>query len=332
MRGASSRPTTVTAPGDVGFSSWLQAAAQLCRIETGAYPLTPGRLVYLLKLKFGDGLRVAWYRDVVRPRILSTPPVYTPDGRCEIHVLTSEADWLNLLWALKSFYRVAGPRYGLCIHDDGTLGAGARAALREAFPAARLITRAESDARVNALLAPFPRCLALRRTNTLAHKVLDFPAFLASERMMILDSDVLFFAAPARLLEILETSPRNSLNRDWRDGYTIDLATLGPQLDFILPPLINSGLGLLHRASLRYDWMEEFLALPGILSHHHQIEQTLFALCSARFGYEMLPAEYDVHVGPRARGIPSRHYTGPIRHLMYGEGVRDLVRAGFLEA
>jgi len=310
----------------VGQTLW-----EMIRLEWGDHPLTPGRLLYLWKLKYGEGLQVAYYRDVIRPRILQAAPIHTGDGPCEIHVLTSAADWFNLLWALHSFYRVAGRRYPLCIHDDGTLAPPAATALRRAFPDARLITRAESDARVAALLAPHPRCLALRRTNTLSLKVLDFPAFLERDRMMILDSDILFFTEPTRLIEILETSPRNSLNRDWRDGYTIDLPTVAPLLDFTLPPLINSGLGLLHRASLRYDWMEEFLALPDILSHHHKIEQTLFALCSSRFGYDMLPAEYDVHVGPRTPGIPSRHYTGPIRHLMYGEGVRDLVHAGFLD-
>jgi hypothetical protein len=297
-----------------------------------SHPLTPGRIVYLLKTKLRDGPRTAWFRDVVRPQILSTPPVPGTSGHtCEIHVLTSSGDWLNLLWALKTFYAQSGRRYALCIHDDGSLDATATAALRRAFPDARIISRAESDARVEPLLAPFPRCLALRRTNTLSHKVLDFAAFLESDRMMILDSDILFFAEPTRLIEILETSPRNALNRDWRYGYSIDLDAVAPLLDFTLPPLINSGLGLLHRASLRYEWMEEFLTLPGILSHHHQIEQTLFALCSCRFGFDMLPGEYDVHTGPRAAGVPSRHYTGPIRHLLYGEGVRDLVQTHFLD-
>ncbi len=309
-----------------------QTVWEMIRLDWGDHPLTPGRLLYLWKLKYGEGLRVAWFRDVVRPRILNAEPIRTGDGPCEIHVLTSAGDWLNLLWALTSFYRATSRRYPLCIHDDGTLPTAATTALRRAFPDARLITRAESDARAETLLAPHPRCLALRRTNTLSHKVLDFIAFLEGERMMILDSDILFFSEPARLIEILENSPRNSLNRDWRDGYTIDLPKVAPLLDFTLPPLINSGLGLLHRASLRYDWMEEFLLLPDILSHHHKIEQTLFALCSARFGYAMLPAEYDVHTGPRAPGVPSRHYTGPIRHLMYGEGMRDLVHAGFLAA
>ena len=66
--------------------------------------LTPGGLWLNLHQKFGHGLAVAWYRDVVRPRILSTSPIDdTTDQRCEIHVLTSEQDSLNLIWTLKSF-------------------------------------------------------------------------------------------------------------------------------------------------------------------------------------------------------------------------------------
>ena len=37
--------------------------------------LTPGALWLGLNRKFEHGLQVAWYRDVVRPRILNTPPI-----------------------------------------------------------------------------------------------------------------------------------------------------------------------------------------------------------------------------------------------------------------
>ena len=81
-----------------------------------------GSLIYRFRVKYGHGLRVAYYRDVVRPRILQTPPVEgLDDRRCEIHVLTSQQDWLNLIWALKSFYAASGRKYELCIHDDGSL-------------------------------------------------------------------------------------------------------------------------------------------------------------------------------------------------------------------
>src|SRR5262245_48558443 len=108
--------------------------------------MTVGALIYRICSKYGHGLRVAYYRDVVRPRILETQPITgLTDSRCEIHVLTSQQDWLNLVWALKSFYWASGRHYGLCIHDDGTLEDSSRRLLERHFPDARLIGRQEAD-------------------------------------------------------------------------------------------------------------------------------------------------------------------------------------------
>ena len=118
--------------------------------------LSIGGLLYRFRSRFDHGLRVAYYRDVVRPRILRTPPVRgLTDGRCEVHVLTSIQDWLNLLWTLKSFYAVSDRNYRLCIHDDGSLDEGARRQLTRHFPDARLIDRATADHEVLAALARF---------------------------------------------------------------------------------------------------------------------------------------------------------------------------------
>ncbi len=79
--------------------------------------LTPGALKFAVDDALKHGAKGIWYRDVVRPRILATPPVEgTTDRRSEIHVLTSARDWLNLVWTLKSFYVASGRRYALCIH------------------------------------------------------------------------------------------------------------------------------------------------------------------------------------------------------------------------
>ena len=81
-----------------------------------------GALCLTVRQSLRHGLRVAYWRDVVRPRILQTRPVTgTTDGTCEIHALTSADDWLNLIWALKSFYHASSRNYRLCIHEDGSL-------------------------------------------------------------------------------------------------------------------------------------------------------------------------------------------------------------------
>jgi hypothetical protein len=277
---------------------------------------------------------VAYFRDRVRPRILATRPVECgADNTCEIHVLTSSADWLNLVWALKSFYFYSNRRYSLCIHDDGTLGAAETAALREHFPGARVIARPDADRRLETVLAAYPRCLDFRRSNPLSPKVFDFAAYLAAPRMLLLDSDILFFDEPRELLRRIEAPDYNlnSVNSDLDNAYTVEPELVLLELGLRMPDRFNSGLGLIHRDSMRLEWIEEFLGLPGIVGHFWRIEQTIYALCSARFGVELLPSEYDVRLGKGIRGLPCRHYIGAIRHLMYSEGVRDLARRRFTE-
>jgi hypothetical protein len=295
--------------------------------------VTPGALWLRLRQTFEHGLRVAWYRDVVRPRILSTSPIEnTTDKGCEIHALTSKEDWLNLIWTLKSFYVASGRRYALCIHEDGSLQEAKLAVLREHFPAARIITRQEADAKLAEELRNFPRSLEFRNTNLFGPKIFDFIAFLESERMAIFDSDLLFFGAPSGYLQRVEDPNYrfNTFNAGFSYAYTVDPA-VDKQIGHELVPFINAGFGLVHRDSIRWQWTEEFLALPGICDGYFwRIEQTLYALCSSRYGVELLPDEYALSLEPGLGTRCFRHYVGAIRHLMYGEGIARLVEDDFL--
>jgi hypothetical protein len=286
-----------------------------------------GRLWLKFRQRFGDGLSCAWYRDVVRLRIFATQPVVADDSSvAEIHVLTSASDHLNLIWALKSFYHASNRRYALCIHDDGTLTDEIRATLDQHFPAARILNRRQAELEVLATLQNYPLCRKFRESNHLSPKVFDFRHYLKADRMLLLDSDVLFFTEPTELLRRIE-SPEyrlNCVNGDIKSAYTVTPELARQYCDVSLIERFNSGLGLIHRESLNLDWIEEFLAIPGIIGNFWLIEQTLYALCSSRFGVELLPAEYDVFLKGQAGDRPSRHYVGAIRHLMYKEGMRKL--------
>ena len=292
-----------------------------------------GSFVYQFRKQFQHGLRAAYYRDLVRPRVRKSTPVFeTTDRTCELHALTSSEDWVNLTWALKSFYKHSQKRYALCLHDDGTLSQEAKECLRRIFPQARLIARDVADQTVISSLAAYPRCLQLRQNNKLSLKLFDFVHYLDSGRMLLIDSDVLFFSKPVELLRRIDDPDYrfNSVNRDIASAYTVRPDVVAAELGFQLMPRFNSGLGLIHRESIRADDIETFLGLPGIGGHFWQIEQTLFALASSKFGVEMLPAEYDVRTERGLIDGPCRHYVGAIRHLMYSEGIRRLTRAGGL--
>ncbi len=294
-----------------------------------------GKLLYAFNQRFEHGLDTAYYRDVIRPKILNTAPIAeTTDSTCEIHVFTCAKDWLNLVWTLKTFYYYSQCQYALCIHDDGTLIESDLTTLQHHFPNARIIVRPSADAHVLQELAAYPRCLEFRKINHLAPKVFDFRAYLESDRMLLLDSDILFFAKPTALLSRLEDPnyQLNTVNGDVQSAYTVDPEVVKEKCGFELIDRFNSGLGLIHKDSLNLAWVEEFLGLPDIIGHFWRIEQTLYALCSSRYGVELLPDEYRVRLEENIQGLSSRHYVGAIRHLMYGEGVRQLVQQGFLKA
>lgn len=293
-----------------------------------------GAIALEFRQRYEYGFTVAHFRDAVRPRILKTRPIYdTTDKTCEIHVYTSAKDWLNLMWALKSFYRASERHYALCIHDDGTLSEENTLTLRQHFPQARVIGRKVADSYVLPRLTHYPRCLDFRRTNHLSPKVFDFSMYLESDRMLLLDSDVLFFEEPIALLKRIEDPnyQLNTVNGDTASAFTVDPSVVKTQCGFDVVERFNSGLGLIHKPSINLDWIEEFLELPGIIGHFWRIEQTLYALFSSKFGTELLPSAYDVHLEGGIGGSPSRHYVGAIRHLMYGEGMQRLVKDGFLK-
>lgn len=287
-----------------------------------------GRLWYRLSTRFRHGPLTAWRRDVTRWKILASSPVGPlSDDSVELHVLTSTADWINLAWALKSFYLASGKHYRAVIHDDGTLGSDACGDLMRLFPGCRIIGRKEADAWAEHALARYPRSLEFRRTNHLAPKVFDFAGMATSNSILVFDSDLLFFGEPVALIRQLEAREalRNAWNRDATDCYTISPAAAKQLFGIDLHPRVNSGLGVVHRGSIRVEWIEEFLGAPGVVGHFWRIEQTLYALCSSRFGVDLLPAEYDVHLGARTIG-PVRHYVGAIRHQMYQEGMTRLAK------
>jgi hypothetical protein len=152
--------------------------------------------------------------------------------------------------------------------------------------------------------------------------------------MALFDSDLLFFEQPTAYVQRLEDGNYrlNAFNADCDSAYTVDTEAVRSLLGHELLARVNTGLGVVHRDSIKWEWIEEFLALPGLADGHFwRIEQTLYALCSSRYGAELLPQEYTVSL---QAGVPPRilrHYVGAIRHLMYGEGIAHLVRTGFLD-
>ena len=283
------------------------------------------------------------------PLILRTLPVTTqpvsdkPGTPCEVHILTFNGDCHAALWTAKSFYHYAQVDYPLVWHEGGVLSPANRQLLKNHFPQSRLMTRSESTARVEPWLSEngLGLCLEARRRSMPMMKVLDFVMLSRAERLLGLDSDVLFFREPREITGGVKTNINHNLFNHEPDGtcaYGVAPHAARERYGFEMVEGLNAGLFLLKRESLSLKMMEEFLQDPDIWANSWIIEQTLLALCHSRTGVGFLPRSYLVTGNYRpgltdAAGnlLTAKHYSGGGRALLCEEGMRQLIKQGFID-
>lgn len=286
-------------------------------------------------VQFQEINREGWLRSarrsLIQRRILTTPPIRTEKkGETEVRILTWRRDWLNALWALKSFYHFAGVSFPLFIHDGG-LTVRQRDYLSVHFPDATIISQSLGDSHVHGYFEAhqLQRCTDYRRKNIAAIKVFDFFVMSTAERILSIDSDILFFRRPAQLLT---PTLANRYNKDCVYGYSMSLDDLERWFGIRPASFVNSGLSLVSRASINFRLIHDWLGCPEMFSDVWVTEQTLHALCSHFVGTELLPAEYCVSTRPGlTQAMVCKHYPGFFRYLLYHEGMQQLISRGFIE-
>jgi hypothetical protein len=119
-----------------------------------------------------------------------------------VRVLTRKRDWINLIWALKTFSNFSAVRLPLYIHDGGLEHAQV-AALLGHFPNAVFVPRGKADLEVEGILTArgLSRCLLYRRRNPTTLKLFDFFLLSRARSVITIDADILFFQRPGELLD-----------------------------------------------------------------------------------------------------------------------------------
>lgn len=241
-------------------------------------------------------------------------------------VLTTRGALSDAFWALASVLATSVPDYGGQIWVDGD------APDRIPEPIAAL--------------APSLACFNLRSqfhreadewwqrfatSYRLAHKAWLLMRCQSEVNTLYLDSDVLFFSEPWELWQAIEAQKPCHL-QDVSNCYDPVLARHLEDIGFSLLPGVNSGLLYLPRDES--DFWKAVTAAPLVLQDGSWFaEQTLVAAWLRQLGAVALPAERYVVSNRRQfwpdadvdyRLISARHFTGPVRHLMYRRGVRVL--------
>ncbi len=272
---------------------------------------------------------LVWFKKCfLARRILKATPLPIPSvAEFEIHVHTCSRDFVGLLWALRSFYFYSGNIASLTVHDDGTLKDWHFQTINRLFPGSRAISKIQSDEEVGKFLASFPNCQQLRKRDLFSMKVFDFPYYSRERRLILMDSDVLFFGRPHELI----TPCRESLfNADMWTSYIYSTAQIKDRFGLTIPEKVNAGLGAINKECFDFELMERVLADDG-LRLATGVDQTLIAMLGSRNVIKLLGPEYRISLSRGLDSTISKHYVRLVRHLFFLEGLPRLAMAGIIK-
>jgi hypothetical protein len=255
------------------------------------------KLLALRALTPSGALTLARTRPQYLRRILNVAPLEAGDGPIEVHMLLHHQRVFEGMWALYSFAHFSGVPCQMFVHSDGSLTSEDAACLQRVLPGLRVISRGDSDERVQTVLRKrrLVNCLRFRDSLVFALKLFD-PFFYGDRSsFVLLDSDVLFFRRPDELLDEREEC-RYSPDNGFRYCLSPDVlhALLGREcIDAFNPGVVRADRGVLD-----LERVEQYLERSEFWSTgsrpHYYAELTLWAMQLTLAGARQLPDTYAI--------------------------------------
>jgi len=298
------------------------------------------RPMLLLKNKIKEYYNYYFYYKKYREKILDSKPVVCDDGsEFEVHIVTSEKDFVDALWCLKTFYYYSGLRPQLVIHGDGSLNAHHIQTFSEHFINCRVIKRKDADKELKTFLADYKYSQRYRMDGDFycALKLFDPLYYAKTDKLLLLDSDILFFGNPKEMIQnIKEGKP--FFNSDYQNAYALPIEELNAKFEIDILPMVNAGLLFLPKDcySTNLDFIESYFKAVDDAAPIHDInrhEQTLNALLLSKCGGVRLNENYQISRHPVIPGKTVSHYfvADGSRDNFYNIGLKVLKGNQFLK-
>ena len=161
------------------------------------------RPVYILGLRFLKYLRKPYDRIIQKILISKTPIASCVlHGRPEVHSLVCHRHMYNYILAIKSLLRFYND-VTVIVHDDGSLTKKDKRTIKKHIKNINIIDRGYADAKINRILDHYPNCRRYRDAFVNALQLFDYMLLCESEKIVSLDSDILFFKKPDTLIDWL---------------------------------------------------------------------------------------------------------------------------------
>jgi hypothetical protein len=269
----------------------------------------------------------------IRSRYGQLPPLPVLGGRVRFVVLTTPETLSDALWAAWSWYRYL--RYEDCKLDiavDGVVSAAHSAAAAQLFPGIAIYS-AESACRY--VCEREPALETFLHGHPMGRKLALILARSDQGPILYSDCDVLAFNPPHELLASIKRNVACYFPEEVdgaRDPSIVERAkSLG--LDYI--PKFNAGFLYIPDGALPMTKAAEILATWRPPADSWFVEQTVMSFMLRNMHAESLPPDRYVINNCRQfywerdvdyKTIAARHFTGTVRHVMYGSGMPRVLR------
>jgi hypothetical protein len=147
---------------------------------------------------------------IVKPAFKASPFKLNPGADTQIHSLLCSRDFAQYILAMKSFLRFH-ENISIMVHDDGTLTKRQKKTLKKVFPGAVIIDKDYAERVMEERLRSYPYCRQFRAARIHMKQVFDFQEFCNRNKMIILDSDTLFFEYPKEVIDWIRAENRGIL-------------------------------------------------------------------------------------------------------------------------
>jgi hypothetical protein len=245
----------------------------------------------------------------------------------ELHVLAPKSGLWMLYWNLRSFMYFSGLAPKIFIHSDGTIDEKAAGLFESKFSNLKVIARKDAD-RIIDEMPDVPDSIKKYRygRNILILLLTDIYLLSKTEKVMLLDFDILFFDRPLEIIDFMQDrsshdvlSTRFSKGSDlfMKDEYLkkYDLIQKGAHE-------VISGIITYKKKALPMERFIEYFE-NTLDPENHFIEQAGWAslVCQSDFTW-LDEVRYPV------KGLPAeavcKHFTTPRRFELYAYGIEDL--------
>jgi hypothetical protein len=238
-----------------------------------------------------------------------------PQADVEIHTVLCHRDVDMFLVAAKSLLRFCSD-VAVVVHDDGTLHAADATAIVEHLPGARVIDRPAADRRMEGILRAHPACREYRCRRPQSFQLFDYCLLGDREKVLSLDSDVIFVREPLEIVEWLAASRRYVVFNQERGGTKVGRELIRRGIP--CHGTLNSGVLGFFTGIVDLDLVEDCLhTLRGMPKSDYA--QGYLDICLERSGLEARPLDperYLVYMGQGSdelEDVAMVHFIGYLR-------------------